>query len=712
MRFEPGFLVADGLELIAPLGAGAMGSVWSALDRRLDRKVAVKLIHAQLSLDDTAQARFQREASLAAKIASPHVVQIFSHGVTDSSVPYIVMELLEGQTLLERIIERGPMPASTVLEVIDQLTKALAAAHALGVVHRDIKPANIFLVDVPGYDLFVKVVDFGVAKHVHATDAVELTKSGLVVGTPAYMSPEQLWSNAEVDARTDLWATACVAYELLLGKRPFEGNSVGAIAVAMDRGVFQAPSEVVPSFGAELDAFFLRALANSPARRFEDARSLFEALRGALAGVSHGARAPVVTGPSFELAGTIANAPLAMPSSPPPTTTAEGASIRERRARRLWLAAAAVGVSLVAIALGFALRPRSPALLAASPLRVSAGPSVTTLSANSPPETPSISSANPGHGRLPPDLIQSTVHRNFEAFGRCFADDDLSVMRSMYFVIGVDGHTHDVAIFESDNSTPKLDACLVERFSLLTFPRPSGGEIAVVYPLMFTPDDRQIDSSACGLSHGCAFYGRCSAVEGECRVATDGDCTLSAGCVQSGRCTAAGGVCRASYTSCGPDSEACKSFGLCELVEGRCRAAKDGDCAQSAACTQFGLCKVEDGECVAGAAADCQGSRACRDRGRCTLGASSCEARTRADCAASFFCKDRGQCTPRAGSCAVTRDEDCASSTVCKVDGQCTAGPYLRCVASREADCKRSENCGKFSRCTLKRGECVAEAER
>ncbi|MBW2459851.1 MAG: serine/threonine protein kinase, partial [Deltaproteobacteria bacterium] len=222
-------MVTPSLRLVRLIGEGAMGSVWAADHLTLDTKVAIKFIatdHREKNRE-AVLARFEREAKAAAQIKSPHVVHMYDHGVMDDGTPYIVMEMMEGESLGTRIRRSKPLEVAEVAQVVAQVAKALSKAHELGIVHRDIKPDNIFL--APSDDeLFVKVLDFGIAKS--TTDPNEaVTTTGALLGTPLYMSPELVQSSREATHFADLWALAVVAYEALTGKPPLAGETVGKL---------------------------------------------------------------------------------------------------------------------------------------------------------------------------------------------------------------------------------------------------------------------------------------------------------------------------------------------------------------------------------------------------------------------------------------------------------------------------------------------------
>jgi serine/threonine-protein kinase len=289
MKLQPGTEVTPNVRLESRIATGAMGSVWLAEHLTLNTKVAVKFISDRIDSDDPEVIeRFVREASTAAQIKSSHVVQTFDQGVMRDGVPYIVMEYLEGEGLGERLQSGGPLPIPQVQRIIAQTAKALASAHKLGIVHRDIKPDNIFL-STHDDELHIKVFDFGIAKHRReasrntmspdgipgdAQPELGLTNDGVMIGTPEYMSPEQVMSAASVDHHADLWGLSVCAYVSLTGKLPFTGADVGELCVNLLEASFLPPSQHRPELPPTVDAFFAKALARDPKDRYQSAREL------------------------------------------------------------------------------------------------------------------------------------------------------------------------------------------------------------------------------------------------------------------------------------------------------------------------------------------------------------------------------------------------------------------------------------------------------
>jgi serine/threonine-protein kinase len=261
-----------------------MGSVWHATHLGLDVPCAVKFIEGELATVPEMLARFEREAKAAAQLRSPHVVQILDHGISDG-VPYIAMELLEGEDLGQRIARMGRLPAREVVRIVSECCRALAKAHAASIVHRDLKPENIFLVRDDDREI-VKVLDFGVAKAETAL-AGGSTRTGALLGTPYYMSPEQAQGTRSVDYRADLWSLAVIVYQCLTGQLPFESEALGDLLVKIIVSPIPVPSQVVPDLGPMFDQWWAKAASRDPAHRFQTAKDFELALALALGQTAH-----------------------------------------------------------------------------------------------------------------------------------------------------------------------------------------------------------------------------------------------------------------------------------------------------------------------------------------------------------------------------------------------------------------------------------------
>jgi serine/threonine protein kinase len=278
-----GQLVTPNIRLLEKLGAGGMGSVWRADHLALSTQVVVKFMATELLIHSEVVGRFRREAAAAAQVKSPHVVQMLDHGVTPEGILFIVMELLTGHDLGKEIDEKGGLQVGAVARIITQVAKALSKAHEQNIVHRDIKPDNIFLCHDDDGEPFVKLLDFGIAKSSPQGSQHSGTQTGLMIGTPHYMSPEQLRGDKSLDYRSDLWSLGVVVYEALTGQRPFRGDSVAEIAVAVHTRDLMAPSAVRADLPPSMDLWFERACAQNPADRFASARELADALTRCLA---------------------------------------------------------------------------------------------------------------------------------------------------------------------------------------------------------------------------------------------------------------------------------------------------------------------------------------------------------------------------------------------------------------------------------------------
>jgi serine/threonine-protein kinase len=321
----PGTMVTEGIRLVRALKGGGMGSVWLAENVHLGAPVVVKFMSGALSKDAAALARFSREAQLAARIRSPHVVQIFDCRVGEPAAPFLVMEHLEGEDLGARL-DRGRLSPEETAEIVVHVARALAAAHAQGVVHRDVKPENVFLIDAGGGKPFAKLLDFGIAKDTSdgAAAAADLTSIGATMGTPHYMSPEQMLAPKDVDGRCDLWALAVVAFACVTGRVPFEGETFGALVMKIHNGEYPRASMLVTGLPEGIDAWFSRAFHLDLEQRFATAREMSDALLDVV--YTRRARSS-----GERLAGAAARAREREPSF---SEEAAAAAERARRARR------------------------------------------------------------------------------------------------------------------------------------------------------------------------------------------------------------------------------------------------------------------------------------------------------------------------------------------------------------------------------------------
>jgi hypothetical protein len=344
VRFPPGTRFGA-YEVVRPLGAGAFGSVYEARRLPLGNRFALKVLHPELASSPKIVARFTREAEATAQIRHPHVVNTFEVGVAER-VPYIAMEFLVGETLRARSERSGPMPLELVADLLIPVCSAVAAVHAHHLVHRDLKPDNIMITEPRPGVLHSIVLDFGVARAL-APEAMHLTTAQAVLGTPLYMSPEQLMDPETVDGRSDQWALGVIVYGCLAGVLPFAAKTLPELMLKIAT-VSPAPvSSHVADVPPEIDALVARALQREPSARFGSAREIGAAL---LPYASLSVRASW----EQEFAGFRVTNPAPFPAVPPPALAAPAlaapAPLRRAPEHRPWRlgAAAALGAAVVA----------------------------------------------------------------------------------------------------------------------------------------------------------------------------------------------------------------------------------------------------------------------------------------------------------------------------------------------------------------------------
>jgi len=301
----PRGLIAGKYEVLRLIGRGGMGSVWEGRHVTLGTRVAIKFIDPEYAESKEARSRFDTEARAAAALQSKHAIQIHDHGVTDDERPYMVMELLTGEPLDERIDRLVRISLPETARILGQVCRALSRAHEAGIIHRDLKPENIFLVRSPDDDdEIAKVLDFGIAKIKQLPGEQGLsssTKTGAVLGTPYYMAPEQARGLRSIDYRADLWSLGVIAYKCVTGILPFEGESVGDLLVKICTAPPPVPSMTIPGLPVSFDAWFARTMEREPGARFGSAAELADALavaagvsvrRGPMSSVPHGGALP------------------------------------------------------------------------------------------------------------------------------------------------------------------------------------------------------------------------------------------------------------------------------------------------------------------------------------------------------------------------------------------------------------------------------------
>ncbi len=287
MELAENVVVANRFRLVRLVGKGGMGSVWRAFDQNLGTDCAIKFIEGDLAKRPEAQTRFKREAQAAAQLRSPNIVQIFDHNVWEG-VPYCAMEFLEGEDLGKRLKALKKIPHADLAHVMSEACRGLQKAHEKGIIHRDLKPDNIFIVRDDDREI-VKVLDFGIAKLTDGgMDVGSGTKTGAILGTPQYMSPEQAQGTKAIDARSDLWSLAIIAYECITGELPLDSKALGDLLVKIIVNPMPIPSQIDPTVPPGFDAWFAKATTRDPAGRFQTARAFADALS-----VSLGIAAPI-----------------------------------------------------------------------------------------------------------------------------------------------------------------------------------------------------------------------------------------------------------------------------------------------------------------------------------------------------------------------------------------------------------------------------------
>jgi hypothetical protein len=270
--YEAGQILADKYRVDFQLGEGGMGIVLAATHLHLGTQVALKILRADMAKGSVVD-RFMHEARASAQLRSENVCKVSDVGLLEGGVPYIVMEMLVGQDLQTLLRNNGPMPVSIVAEYILQACIGVAEAHAARIVHRDLKPGNLMWTQRPDGTTLIKVLDFGVAKAAPESVNFSLTQTSNIIGSPGYMSPEQLRSSKEVDARSDIWSLGIVLYELVSGRPPWDGESITELALRVAMDPFPPLEHLGP-----FEHVIARCLEKDPARRFQDLAELAAAL--------------------------------------------------------------------------------------------------------------------------------------------------------------------------------------------------------------------------------------------------------------------------------------------------------------------------------------------------------------------------------------------------------------------------------------------------
>jgi eukaryotic-like serine/threonine-protein kinase len=278
LPFELGEIIADKYSIERVLGVGGMGIIVAARHLQLDRPVAIKFLRPDVAALPEAEPRFAREAKAAARMQSEHVVGILDVGALPSGLPYMVMEFLEGKDLSALVKKQGRVPIPQAVEYILQACEALAEAHSLGIVHRDLKPSNICVTRRPDGTEFIKLLDFGIAKVAPPPEALEqehsLTTGNGLMGSPLYMSPDQLQNSRDIDGRTDIWSLGAILYKLVTGTPPFLADTVPQLCTMILTAPPQSIRAYVPDAPPEFEAVILKCLEKRPEERFQNVAQL------------------------------------------------------------------------------------------------------------------------------------------------------------------------------------------------------------------------------------------------------------------------------------------------------------------------------------------------------------------------------------------------------------------------------------------------------
>jgi eukaryotic-like serine/threonine-protein kinase len=404
MSLEPGELIEGKYRIVRLLGMGGMGAVYEGENVRIHRRVAIKVLHAGIAENAEAVARFEREAQAAGRIGSERIVGVLDLGDLPNGERFMVMEYLEGDSLSQRVKDHGRIAPAQLRPIMCQLLDGLEAAHNAGIIHRDLKPDNVFLLRAKEGD-FVKILDFGISKFnaLGGDPGFKMTKTGAVMGTPYYLSPEQAKGAKEVDQRADLYAAGVILYECVTGHVPFDAETFNGLIMKIAFETPVPPETLSPEVDRAFGSIIAKAMARDPAERFQSAAQFRQALEswaatGACVSVPpsagiHLPPTPIPPAPPAPQLGGTAGAWAASQNMPPPPP-------KKSRVLPIAIATAVGAVALVAVAGVFWMRMSggvTPAASAAEP--ESSAPIEAPLEPSSPP---SASAADPTPQEEPP----------------------------------------------------------------------------------------------------------------------------------------------------------------------------------------------------------------------------------------------------------------------------------------------------------------------
>ena len=398
---EPGETIAGKYLLLRMLGRGGVGVVYEAEHLRLRQHVAIKVLAAEMIQHPIMVERFEREARAMAMLASPRVTRVSDVDITPEGIPFLVMEYLQGRDLQTELKERGALPTHEAVAWVREACAGMSVVHAAGVVHRDLKPANLFIVDGPPRTL--KIMDFGISKI--SGDDMDMTMTSTSLGTPAYMSPEQVRSAKHIDVRSDVWSLGVILYRALSGRLPFQGSGATGMAVSIATEDPTPIEQWRPDLPPSLVAIVRCALQKDPNGRFASVQALSDALAPFERPTG---QAPVVAGPPVSSGSEPSLVNLSMYTTGHDTGRARATVATPRPSRPAWLvpviAIVAVGMSVIAFVLVRMRNVEPPA-----PTAVTASPVVKPTAKTAEPVAPAVEELEPVATAPTPSVSVSAI---------------------------------------------------------------------------------------------------------------------------------------------------------------------------------------------------------------------------------------------------------------------------------------------------------------